>query len=178
MSVRDECPLNRTTPAHRAMRASRYLRTALALGRTRALTRIDPESGALLRESSRVVALRRGTRRSSISGVSLATRVAPAFRALRDAGLSRAELGGASKAGPDPDQQDHDAGLGDIAAGTGGFRIAGFRQRRWSLLPVVRGGHLIEPVAGARSHRRSRHRDLSPRVRERVNASTLDRAAT
>jgi hypothetical protein len=33
------------------------------------------------------------------------------------------------KAGLDPDTRGHDAGLEDTAAGTGDFRIAGFRQR-------------------------------------------------
>ena len=46
----------------------------------------------------------------------------------------------ASKRGPTLITRGHEAGLGGIAAGTGDFRIARFRQRRSPPLPIVRSG--------------------------------------
>lgn len=53
----------------------------------------------------------------------------------------------ASKRGPNVIARGHDARLEHIAPGTGGFSIAGFRQRRSPLLPVVRSEHVV--AAGA-----------------------------
>ena len=63
----------------------------------------------------------------------------------------------ASKRGPTLITRGHDAGLEDIAAGTGDFRIAGFRQRRSPLLLVVQGGRDPSVVpAGSLAHESSR----------------------